>query len=161
MCPWLIPPPNPAQNPSRCTWPAAGSCAGDHHVCVALDTLRFEYGAPAILAEARVLWGHDKDAFVIAVLVARTPNQAARYCELEERYHQALEDDATRYFQLMFELATTLPTVGPDSLGKVAFNVARRYAEQRNMMSVSISAATDSERTELGRACVEAKNALR
>lgn len=128
---------------------------------IALDTLRLEYRAPAVLAEARELLGHDRDAFVFAVLRARTPNQAARYCELEERYHQALQDDFTRYYHLMFSLVTTGQTVAPDSLAKLGFDVARKYAEQRGMMSVSLVAGTESEQIALGRACVEAKNALR
>jgi hypothetical protein len=128
---------------------------------IALDTVRLEYRAPAILAEARELLGHERDAFVFAVLRARTPNQAARYCELEARYHQALEDDFTRYYHLLFFLATTGQTVAPDSLGKLGFDVARKYAEQRSLMSVSLVASTESEQMALGRACVEAKNAVR
>lgn len=127
----------------------------------AIDSLKFEFGAPSILGEARQLLGHDEDTFVIAVLVARTPNQAARYCELEERYHRALEDDATRYFQLLFGIGSTFSTVDPDSLGKMAFNVARHYAEQRSMMRVSVSAPTDAEVAEISRACIQAKNAMR
>jgi hypothetical protein len=124
------------------------------------DSLRVQARAPEILAEARELAGHDRNAFVVAILTARTPNQAARYCELEERYHQALEQDFVREVELMFRAGRGEPAITPELFAEMAFSLARHYAEQRGMMSISMS-ARESDMNELGRACFEAKNALR
>ncbi len=126
----------------------------------ATTTLGIEQRPAAILAEAHELLGHDMNTFYIAKLVARTANQAARYCELDARYGQALDDKYTHDLASLFEAATIGPQVVPIDFGEAALGIAKQYAWERDLMTVSIS-ATDSEFPILGRACEEARNATR
>jgi hypothetical protein len=114
--------------------------------------------ANGVLREARELAGMDPDVLRIVQLVARTETQAARYCEVNARYGQALRADYAKKYRAI--LATLLST--PQDLEYVvnrAVEYAGHFQWEAGLLSISVAANTDAERDRLSQICAQAYRA--
>lgn len=136
--------------------------------------------ADLILQEAKRLAGHENDGLLrIAVLTVRTSHQAALYCELHEKYTQALDEAVTQRFRQLFQLYEAykegvfdkllqehaLEPPGDhdpiDGLAKLARNIAQEWHGKKGLVQVEINTTPEARFRELSRVCSQAMEALR